>query len=80
MENIRIAVTSNKTIIVKADSERFGKDAIMFESTKFMECFDYIRRATGKDHFQIKHLATVRPFTDTDGRTMGESMWVEFKS
>lgn len=80
MENIRIAVTSNNTIIVKADSERFGKDAIMYEDTKFMRCFDYIRRATGKNHFQIKHFAGVEPFTDTDGRTMGRSMWIEFPS
>lgn len=80
MENIRVAVTSNNTIIVKADSKRFGKDAIMYEDHTFMNCFDYIRKATGKDHFQIKHLAFVKPFTDTDGRTMGRSMWIEFPS
>lgn len=77
MKNIHIAVTDNNTILVKADTERFGKNAIMFEGRTFMECFDYIRRETGKNHFQIKHLSIVEPFTDTDGRTMAKNMWIE---
>ena len=77
MENIRIVVTDNNTITVRADTKRFGKDAIMYEDHKFMNCFDYIRRATKQDHFKVKHLAFVEPFTDTDGLTMGRSMWIE---
>lgn len=78
MENIRIVATENGTILVKADTVRFGKDAIMYEDHKFMNCFDYIRRSTEKDRFQIKHFSVVEPFTDTDGRTMAKYMWIEF--
>lgn len=80
MENIRISVTDNHTIVVKADTKRFGKDAIMYEGINFMECFDYVRRATGKNNFQIKHFSFAEPFTDHTGRTMAKSMWIEFPS
>ena len=80
MENIRIVVTDNNTITVRADSTRFGKDAVMYEDRSFMNCFNYIRKATGKNHFQIKHLAFVEAFTDAEGRTMGSRMWIEFPS
>ena len=63
---------------VRADTKRFGKDAILYEDRTFMRCFDYIRRASGKNHFQVQHLALAEPFTDTDGRTMAKSMWIEF--
>ena len=78
MENISIVVTDNNTITVRADSKRYGKNAVMYEDHKFMRCFDYIRRATGKNHFQIKHWSCVEPFTDTDGRTMARYMWIVF--
>lgn len=78
MKNVSIVVTSNNTITVVADTKRYGKQAIMYEDHKFMRCFDYIRRATGKNHFQIKHYSCSEPFTDTDGRTMSRFMWIEF--
>ena len=78
MKNFRVAVTDNNTIVVRADSTRYGRDAIVYEGHTFLQCFDYIRRTSGKSHFQIKHLSTVAPFTDAEGRTMGRSMWIEF--
>ena len=41
-KNFRIYKTENNTYIVKADSKRFGKQAIVFESFKLRECFDWI--------------------------------------
>ena len=77
MENIRVRVTDNDSIVVVADTERFGRDAIMYEERKFMRCFDYIRRVTGKNHFKISGMPDlVGVFTDTDGRTMPREMWL----
>lgn len=79
MKNIRIVVTDNRTIVVKADTERHGKNAILFEGRKFMECCDYIRRTAGKNHFQLKAWSVVEQFTDTDGLTLPSIMSVVFK-
>lgn len=70
MKNIQIVVTDKPSIVVFADTKRFGKHAIMFEGCTFMQCCDYIRRATGNNHFQLKGISTMRTFTDPDGRTM----------
>lgn len=78
MENIQIVVTDNRTIVVKADSKRFGKGAIMYEGHTFMSCCDYVRRVCKKNHFQLKSYSCVKTFTDTDGRTMPWIMSVEF--
>ena len=53
MKHIRIVVTDSNTIVVKADTKRFGRDAIMYEGSTFMQCCDYIRRATGQEHFTL---------------------------
>lgn len=70
MKNIRIVALDDHSIVVKADSERFGKDAIMYQDTTFMRCCDYIRRVTRTDHFRLQSLSCVPSFTDRDGRTM----------
>ena len=70
MKNIRIVVTENGTIVVKADTKRFGKDAIMYEGHTFMECCDYIRKSCKTDRFRLESYPMVERFTDTDGRTM----------
>ena len=58
MKNIVIEKTSNGTYVVKADSERFGEQEIMFESYCKSECVQYILktmaflfRATGKEMY-----------------------------
>lgn len=78
MKNIRIVATDNRTIVVKADTERYGKNAIMFEGNTFMQCCDYIRRVTKNNHFKLQSFSCVKTFTDTDGRTMPWIMDVIF--
>lgn len=48
--NFRITETGNRTFTVLSDSERFGKDAIVFESYNRDKCVDYIteRQPAGK--------------------------------
>ena len=78
MKDIQIVVTDNRTIVVVATSARFGKNAIMYEGHTFMQCCDYIRRATKKNHFQLKAWSCTNTFTDTEGRTMPLIMDVVF--
>lgn len=70
MKNIRIVATDNNTLTVKADTKRYGNDAIMFEGRTFMECCDYIRRATGQNHFKLETFFCVPNFTDANGQTL----------
>jgi len=77
MKNIRIVVTDNRTIVVRADTKRYGRDAIMYEGHTFMGCCDYIRRMTRNNHFKLNSYSCVRTFTDTEGRTMPWIMSVE---
>lgn len=41
-KNFRIYATDNNTFIVKADSERFGKQAIVYESYNVKDCWKWI--------------------------------------
>ena len=61
MKNIRIIAHDYMHIEVIADTKRFGEDAIMFQSGSFRDCFDYIKRETGKDklHFRGSCLASL---------------------
>jgi len=72
MKNITIVVSNpdraNSSILVKADSDRFGRDAIMFEGISFEECFSYVRRVTGRDHFQLQSYMMVQTYTDYKGK------------
>lgn len=74
MKNIRIVVShpdhENSSILVKADSERFGIDAIMFEGISFDECLDYVRRETGRNHFQLQAFSMMATYTDYKGKTL----------
>ena len=44
MKNVRIKKHSNGTWIVIADTERFGKNEIMYESYRKEDCVNYLRR------------------------------------
>lgn len=80
MKNIRIEATKNKTIIVRADSDRFGKDAILYEDNKFIQCCDYIRRATGNNHFKLDGVPEIHGvFTDAEGKTLPKKLFVRFE-
>lgn len=74
MKNIEIEVTDNHTIVVFADTKRFGKHQIMFEGITFDECFDYIRKHTGREHFQMQSYLLYDTFTDRKGKTFPISM------
>lgn len=43
MKNIKIKKTSNNTYVVKADTEKFGKQTTMFESYKINDCIKYLK-------------------------------------
>ena len=77
MKNMRIIVTDNRTIVVKADTKRYGKDAIMFEGYTFMQCCDYIRRVCNTDNFKLNSYSCVQKYTDPSGKTMPWIMSVE---
>ena len=78
MKNIQIVVTDNRTIVVMADTKRYGNSAVMYEGSTFMQCCDYIRRTTKQNHFKMNSFAGVRMYTDPDGRTMPWIMDVVF--
>lgn len=44
MKNVSIETTTNKTFVVYADTKRFGKHEIMFESYRREDCVRYIMR------------------------------------
>ena len=77
MKHIRIVVTDSNTIVVKADTKRFGRDAIMYEGSTFMQCCDYIRRTTGREHFTLSSSPLAELYTDPDGRVLPWLMDVE---
>jgi hypothetical protein len=43
-KNIKIERSYSGTWLVKADSQRFGEDAIMFESFRYKEASTYARK------------------------------------
>jgi len=49
-KNFRVFITPNNTYIVRADSKRFGKQAIVFESYDIKHCIKWIyENYTNKD-------------------------------
>ena len=44
MKNVKIEATNNNTYVVRADTKRFGKNQIMFESYSKPECFEYVHQ------------------------------------
>lgn len=81
LENIKIEVTDNNTIVVIADTIRYGKNAIMYEDNKFVRCCDYIRQVTGNNHFKLDGMPSIHGiFTDTDGKTLPRKLFVRFES
>lgn len=57
MENITIEVVDNCNLIVRADTKRYGKNAIMFQDTSLRSCCDYIARNTGCHKFKVQSRA-----------------------
>ena len=74
MTNIRIIVSyphkRNSSIVVKANTKKYGENAIMFEGISFMECLNYIARVTGRDNFKVTALPYTPLYTDYKGQTL----------
>ena len=54
MENIVIEVVDNCNLIVRANTERYGKNAIMYQDTSLRSCCDYIAQKTGCHKFKVQ--------------------------
>lgn len=48
MKNFKLEKTLTGTWVVKADSQRFGQQAIVFESYKMSECVAWIKEKEEK--------------------------------
>lgn len=68
IRNIRIEVKRDNYIVVIADSERFGKDEVMFEGNTFDQCFDYLKRELGKETIRLTSYFAYQEYTDRMGR------------
>lgn len=69
MQNIKIEVMDDNYIVVRADTMRFGDDAVMFEGNTFDQCFDYIKRETGREKVNFTARIVDGAYTDRTGRT-----------
>ena len=76
MNNIRIQMVNENYIVVIADSERFGRNEVMYEGNCFDECLDYCKRELNKDTLRItgRIAACV---TDRKGRVFPAFMRIE---
>ena len=69
MKNICIEAKRPDYIVVIADTERFGNHEVMFEGNTFDQCFDYIKRETGRKEVHLQSWLLYEPVTDREGRT-----------
>lgn len=77
MENIKIEVVRENYIVVRADTKRFGAGEVMFEGNTFNQCFDYIKRETGRaDPLRLQSCLAYGEYTDWQGRTFPSFMRV----
>ena len=68
MRNIEIEVLRENYIVVRADTERFGENEVMFEGNTFEQCFDYIKRETEQDNLRLSTRLCYGIYMDRDGR------------
>lgn len=76
MKNIEIEVMRENYIVVRADTERFGKNEVMYEGNTFDQCFDYIKRETGRGDVLLQSRIAYGVYTDRTGRTFPPFMRV----
>ena len=69
MKNIRIEWKRENYIVVKADTIRFGKNEVMFEGNTFEQCFDYVKKITGKEHLHLTSGFLYEVVKDRTGRS-----------
>ena len=68
MKNIRIVVKGDNYIVVIADTNRFGKNEVMFEGNTFNQCFDYIKRELDRERLNFTAYFIDGAYTDREGR------------
>lgn len=76
MKNIRIEMKSKNYIVVIADTKRFGKNEVVFEGNTFNQCFDYVKRETGRESLRLEGAIADGCVTDREGRTFPAFMKV----
>ena len=54
LKNIVIEAVDNCNLIVRADSDRYGKNAIIYQNISLKLCCEYIARITGHHDFKVK--------------------------
>lgn len=59
LKNVVIEAVDNCNLVVRADSERFGKNAIMYQDISLRLCCEYIARVTGRKDFKVKARAII---------------------
>lgn len=64
--NFRIAATEHGTHLVHSDSERFGKDAIVYESHDRMDCVDYITQRRPDSRWQVYVISDLATWARND--------------
>ena len=87
-KNIVIKVVENNagaghSIIVRADSERYCKNAILYQNITFRSCCEYIARITRQNNFKLKpRILTVNPTWLTPNLpplSVGAQMYTDFE-
>ena len=80
MKDVRIVATDNRTYLVRATTRRFGEDAVLFESWKWGDCLDYLRRFgieyTGKRPAFPRHIANGTTITRHPDRWNPAKVWL----
>lgn len=76
MKNIRIEMKSKNHIVVIADTKRLGKNEVMFEGDTFNQCFDYVKRETGRESLRLEGAIADGCVADREGRTFPAFMKV----
>ena len=76
MRNITIEVLHENYIVVRADTARFGDGEVMCECNTFDQCFDYIKRETGRDKLYLSGCMMDGLYADRQGRTFPAFMRV----
>ena len=76
MTNIEIEVMRENYIVVRADSPRFGRGEILFEGNTFDQCFDYVKRETGREKLSLSSRLAYGVYIDWQGRAFPPFMRV----
>ena len=76
LENINIIAIRSDYMIVKADSQRFGEQEVMFEGNTFDQCFDYVKREIGAKRLNLQSYLLYELITDRNGRSFPCEMHV----